>query len=320
MSNLLIIGSLPPPLGGVTIHTSRLLYALEMEHFHFDFMKLKITNLILLIFRAKNYKSIHIHSSNPFVRLYVMIICKILRIYGIVTIHGDINRFSSDLKNYVDRKTIEISKKPIVLNKKSYSLTRHLNSNLEIISSFIPPALNYEHLDQLHIDAILKMKKMYKLLICSNASVLSFDKDQREIYGIFEIIDGLKSLLDFGMILSDPSGSYLKFFQERSLNLPQNIYIINGNHSFYRVLELSDASIRNTSTDGDSISIHESLYLNKWTFASDCVSRPAGCILYKRGHLFRTLSDFCFTEDLKNLKHIENGFPRIKEIYNLAEQ
>lgn len=318
MNKLLVIGSLPPPIGGVTIHTSRLLLALKSDNFQFDYLKLSLTNLLLFSITVKKYRCVHIHSSNPFVRYYVMRICKIFGVFGIVTIHGDINRFSSIIKNYVDRKTIINAKKPIVLNKKSFLKTKQLNNDLEIVSSFIPPVVEHEYLDQSHVDNILKMKDKYRLLISTNASVLSYDKQNIEIYGIFELIEAMKSFSEFGLILSDPSGSYYRYFQDQKVKLPHNIYIINNNHSFYRVLELSDASVRNTITDGDSISIRESLFLNKLTFATDCVSRPNGCIIFQRGNFLKTITEFHFNDYHSNLNNVENGFLRLKEIYSQA--
>jgi hypothetical protein len=40
--------------------------------------------------------------------------------------------------------------------------------------------------------------------------------------------------------------------------------------------------IRNTTTDGDSISIHEALYLGKQVWATDCVMRPDGVNVYSK--------------------------------------
>ena len=38
--------------------------------------------------------------------------------------------------------------------------------------------------------------------------------------------------------------------------------------------------IRHTTTDGDALSVREALYLQKRTFATDCVPRPQGTICY----------------------------------------
>ena len=50
----------------------------------------------------------------------------------------------------------------------------------------------------------------------------------------------------------------------------------------------SDAVIRATATDGDSLSIREALYLGKPIIATNCVTRPEGVIVYD----FNNLNDF----------------------------
>ncbi len=56
--------------------------------------------------------------------------------------------------------------------------------------------------------------------------------------------------------------------------------IYEGSISFVRLLELADISVRATNTDGDAISVRESLFMNCRTIASDASSRPAGVILF----------------------------------------
>ena len=63
-----------------------------------------------------------------------------------------------------------------------------------------------------------------------------------------------------------------------------------GEHSYFEVIKLCDGTIRHTSTDGDSLSVRESLFLGKCTLASDVVSRPVGCLLYSRDSLSQELS------------------------------
>lgn len=54
-----------------------------------------------------------------------------------------------------------------------------------------------------------------------------------------------------------------------------------GNCDFTPILASSSLFIRPTNTDGDALSIRESLYYGVPTIASDCVTRPEGTILFK---------------------------------------
>lgn len=316
MKKILIIGKIPPPVGGVTIHTSRLLKWLDKDKVPFEFMVLNFINLIRVPFLLMNFSCIHIHSSNPFIRFYFILLSRIYRKYSIVTIHGDINRFKSKIKNWIDKSTIQIAKKPIVLNERSFHIAKKVNPQSEIVSSFIPPDYSNEFLPKYHQSHIESMRAKYELLFCTNAYNLSYDKNGNEIYGITELINLFRNYTKFGLVFSDPSSSYINDFKKRNLIVPENIYIINGNHSFYKVMEFSDASIRNTTTDGDSLSVKESLYLNKITFATDVVSRPKGCILYKKGFLDEILNNLDLDPKVYNHnKKDENGYIRLKEIY-----
>jgi glycosyltransferase involved in cell wall biosynthesis len=313
---VLIIGKIPPPIGGVTIHVSRLLKKLERENIAHDFKQNNIKNLLCFIFSIHKYSCIHIHSSNPFIRLYVVLIAKILNVKSIVTFHGDIGRFKSTIKNKIDHITIRWASKPIVLNNNSFLIAKKLNNKTEIVSSFIPPDDANEILPQKYVDKIQAYKKKYEYLFCSNAYNLSYDKEGMEIYGIFELIETFKCFPQYGFILSDPSGAYFKEIKSKKISLTNNICIITGLHSFYKVMSLCDASIRNTSTDGDSISVKESLYLNKITFTTDVVSRPVGCILYKRGFFKGILHNYNFRAESPQKIIVENGFERLKQIYD----
>jgi hypothetical protein len=160
------------------------------------------------------------------------------------------------------------------------------------------------------------MNEIHSVLFCTNAFNLSYDKNGNEIYGIFELIDIFRNFPQFGLIFSDPSNAYSSAFKTQDIEIPNNVYIITGTHSFYKVMELSDATIRNTTTDGDSLSVRESLYLKKWTFVTDVVSRPKGSILYKKEELKNLLSEFNFSNEKRNDVTVENGFLRLKKIYN----
>lgn len=312
---ILIIGKTPPPIGGVTIHTARLMNWLEKDNIPFHFLNLNFKNLLSIPFALKNYSCIHVHSSNPWVRLYFMILSRLFGKYGIVTIHGDLYRFKSKLKNWLDKKSIQLADKPIVLNERSFVLAKKLKAHTEMISSFIPPDISREHLSLTCIRHIHKMHEKYDILFCTNAFNLSYDKNGNEIYGITELINFFRIHTQFGLIFSDPSSAYKNAFKERNFEIPENVYIINGNHSFYKVMELCDASIRNTTTDGDSISVKESLYLDKITFSTDVVSRPRGCITYKKGNLNDILR-FVNQKNTRNKELVENGYIRLKEIYS----
>ena len=135
-----------------------------------------------------------------------------------------------------------------------------------------------------------------------------------EIYGIIELIQFFNDNLNFGFIFSDPSGTYSSYFDSENIQLKDNIVIINGNHSFFNVLELSDSFIRNTTTDGDSISVREALFLDKKVFATNCVDRPKDVIILKE---LSILIDDIYINNSTHNSIQNNGAIELLNLYKL---
>lgn len=270
----LIISTLPPPIGGVSIHTQRLLLFLKKNNFNYSFYDYKKSSFkkgLKLFLKAK---MIHIHASNQIFIFLISFFSFILWKKIIITVHGEYNCRGWFL-NFLESMSMIISSAPILLNETDYDKVKILNKKSLIITSFIPP-MDKQDLSIDITNKIIDIKKWTKSVFCTNAYRLRFDINGNEVYGIKELINFFNNNIDFGFVLSDPSGEYNSYINSNNIKLNSNIIIIANNHSFFKVLELSDCFIRNTTTDGDSISIREALFLNKKTFATDCVQRPNG--------------------------------------------
>ena len=277
--SLLIIGKLPLPIGGVTIHVKRLLDLLKSNNIDFLFYDLKKFTLFSFFYQIKKNDFIHLHSSSPFLHLLFCLICKLLQKVSIITFHGDIGRFGK-IKNYMELISIHISNYPIVLNPKSYNIAKTYNPRTILMSAYIPPIIE-ETLDESLQEKIANFRLSYEFVFSTNAYNYSIDSDGNEIYGITDLINFFTKHKQYGFIISDPSGNYHKKFPV----LPLNIFIINYPHSFQRVLDYTDCFIRYTSTDGDSLSIHEALDHGVSVIATDVVARPHGVQLVPRGNV-----------------------------------
>ncbi len=311
-----IIGKIPPPTGGVTIHVKRLINTLDQRNLDYEFIINNKRNLLLSIFKIFGAK-IHVHSSNPYVRFYYVILSKLLYAKCIVTIHGNLDRYSSKVKNYLDKLTIKYAHLPILLNKESFNKAQLINNKSRLISSFIPSTFD-NNLNNKIKSKLQEIKTEYDKIFCTNASNLSYDKEGNDTYGIFEILDYFTVNNKYALVFSDPSGCYGKLIKEKKKSLSSNIYCIQEPHSYYEILKMSDASIRNTTTDGDSLSVKESIYLNKKTFCTDVVSRPQEAILYKQGNLKQVINEVEWEKQVfqKNNKNkIKNGADQLIEIY-----
>jgi len=312
-SNILIIGKIPPPAGGIGIHVERLMEKLRKDNFCFLFFDLRHKPIYLIPYYIYKNDIIHIHVSNSYLRLILIIISRILIKKTIFTFHGNVGRFNK-LRNSIDMLSFKFTNIGIVINKDSYLKVKNYQSS-QMITAFLPP---YK-VNPLPFDMKLKVEsftKRYKRVFCTNAHGMSFDKNNREIYGILGLIRTFEKLSDFGLIISDSMGTYLEYFQGNTTAIPVNVLLLNDKHDFVNIIQISDAFIRATTTDGDSLSVKESLYYGKCTICSDSVDRAEGVILFETENW----------TDLKNkLENIRNwhptfkpesGYPQLIKLYN----
>lgn len=283
-NRLLVIGKKPfngknkLGMGGVVVHVVRLTEWLDEQGLDYHFYDLSLFRLFSFVKSLKTSEVAHLHTSSPYLRLLFSAVCKITKTQSICTYHGDIGRFGA-LKNYCDKLSIKWVDYPIVLNERSLSIAQRLNAKALMLSAYIPP-IKTDNLASDLQEKVIEIRGKYRILLATNASAMSYDKNGSEIYGIKELVSIVGTLPEIGLIISDPSGDYSRFYHDL---LPENIHLITEPHPFVGVLSYADAFIRNTSTDGDSISIHEALDMGVPVIATDVVDRPNGCFLIRRG-------------------------------------
>jgi hypothetical protein len=293
MKRALIIGKIPPPIGGVRIHVHRLTQELDSRRYqeYYHFYDLERQSVAKLVTEIRKYAVIHLHTSSTWLQLFLAIYCRLMSIPLIITYHSNWGRFSC-LRNMVEALSAHIATVPIVQNNESLEKALKYNSGALKMSTFVPPihvtplpAIVYEH--------IIRLKVKYNHLFCTNAWNITFDKSGRETYGILPLISKFESYKHSALIISDPSGNYQRYVQSKGMACPQNVYWISEPHDFWNVLNHTHAFVRNTTTDGTSLSIQEAFCCDTQVFATDCVSRPAKCIIY------RNLNDINLEEKLK---------------------
>jgi len=315
---ILIIGKTPLPIGGVTIHVQRLLNLLTKNSIDYNFIDMKQVSKRIFFKKVFLAERIHLHSSNVYFRFLLSLFGSITRKKIDFTLHGNLGRHKTRFKNLLDSWTLKLAHRPVLLNESSYTKAIKFNKNAVKGTSFIPPDIKNEILPEDFQTQILELRKETDHLFCTNAYNLTFDKDGEEIYGIFNLVGVFEKLPYIGLAISDPSSAYLKAIKEKIGKLPNNIILLSRPHSFYKVIELCDATIRNTTTDGDSISIKESLYLGKFTFSTNVVSRPKGVIVYKREELLYTVKKTNFASiPAKNTfrNEVQSSLIQLIELY-----
>jgi glycosyltransferase involved in cell wall biosynthesis len=269
-NTLLIIGPSPPPIGGVSIHVKRLIQHLDIDNFNYLYINPKKINFFNFTKNLFIHKVIHLHSSNIYFQLLLSFFSILFNKKILITYHGDLKRYKR-LQYLIVKSSIFLCTVPITLNNSSFQISNDINSNSRLISSFIPPLdiYNSKTKQEITIDT-----KFYLKSFCTNAYNLSFDKYGNEIYQISSIVEVFSKLPNYLLVISDPSSAYKNFFLNKGTSLPNNVFLISYPHNFIEIILQTDCFIRFTTTDGDSISIREALFLGKKVIASNIVDRP----------------------------------------------
>jgi len=206
---------------------------------------------------------------------YIATICKFLRKKLILSIHGEVGR-SSRFLNLLEGFAIKLADTPVV-GVGSIKKASKLNQRSVVISSFIAPTVTKDPI----VDEVLSALKG-KIVFCTNANGLAFDHNGDEIYGISYLVDYFSLQADSVLIVADTSGAYSNKFKNQ---VTENVVFINRDIDFCYLLQRSKCFIRFTSTDGDSVTVMESLFFNIPVIASDCISRHKACVLCEFGNL-----------------------------------
>ncbi len=295
-------------VGGVTIHVRRLQDYLDKIGYKYLFKDYKSISLWELCKEISRHRLVHVHISNP---IYQFIVVLMIRLFGkraVVTFHGDYGRFGT-VKNWLVRCSMKLATVPIVINEKSYEACQRFNQRTILIPAFIPP--QKDEVLQTEVVALFdRLRNEGRKIFSTNASNVAVDKYGNDIYGIDFLIQIFKDSTDKALVISDPSGNYEKRYHDLDSN---GVFFINYPHSYFEVLKRTDYSVRNTSTDGDALSVKESLYLGKTTLCTDAVDRPKGVRLFK--YCDRTSFEKSINTDNEGTSVVENGAEKIVQVY-----
>ncbi len=283
MYSLLIVGTLPKTagFGGVAVHVERLLSYLNKEGVEYTFSDYKKESFFSVLWKLSRAQVVHLHLSNAYIRLIFILWARIFHTTTIVTFHGNYKH----IRNSWVKLAFKLADYPITINSDSFSTAIAINPKTRLYPAFIPPQAQSILSDEI-IEILDSAKKKFGKVYSTNAYRYAIDADGNEIYGIPFLCDYFEKADDGCLIVSDPSGEYKK----RILDKCERVIFIDVPHDYFEILKRVDVFVRNTSTDGDSLSVREALYIGIPALCSDCVERPDGCTLfhYNDLHSFAT--------------------------------
>ena len=151
------------------------------------------------------------------------------------------------------------------------------------LGAFLPPGPSERDPSQLPAD-VLAFAKAHQPLVAGNGAVASFRGEDK--YGIDLVLQAIDELRkrwpDIGLVFSitDVQDAARMTGLEQLIaqrNLAPNVRFVRELPSLLPVLGMATASVRATNTDGDALSVHESLMMGTPVVASDVVVRPPLC-------------------------------------------
>lgn len=269
---VIAVGPLPPPPGGVASSLQSLVDATEpRDDIEVTVIRWKQMWKLLLM----RPDVLHLHFSKPVKRLMGTLLGKIVGAKVAHTVHS--NNF--DFSSRANRLAARLAEGMILLNT---DIMQRFRDSDVANCVMMTPILALE--DQKLTDAFDADLEEF-LNRQSNKICVVYTHDKREvdgydIYGINFVVDLLPRLNELGwsVIFLDPFAFYT-----RDAVIPEgctNAFLQSSHVDFNRLLVRSDAYLRPTATDGNSVAVLEALAAGVPVIASDIVPRPDGVQLF----------------------------------------
>jgi glycosyltransferase involved in cell wall biosynthesis len=228
-------------------------------------------SLLIYFFQAR---IIHIHFSHP-IKLLIAVLGKLSGKKVLYTIHNQ-----RDLKSFANRMMMKLAYKTIFV----------ADPGVLPLNGIIIPAYIHPPKTALLPDDLREELQKYSKAIVSLSTFSGKVNTQEDLYGFDIILDAISASSlrnDTIIILVDAKGKLRSKYSKRISELEKEkgvrILYYDKEINFPDLLSKSAVFIRATRSDGDAVSVREALYLGIPVIASDCVERPAGCILFKSG-------------------------------------
>ena len=301
---LCILGTMPPPIGGVSIHIMRLVCALKKQQLPYEFVEIrhngKIQGLIHAFYKniKNDYSVIHYQLNNWIECWMIYVICAGKKKSFISTVHsfrpeimGKCSLMfaractNSEMRLIAPSESIRTKlvkfgfreDKIIIQNTYLSPTEEELAEKIpEEISSFIDSA-----------------KKRGGYTILGNAYKLYLDKNNEDVYGLDICIEACKRIDNLYLVFCMPTydedykNTCLESIKEKYLS--DRVLLYSHQISLVPLFKKVDLFVRPTTTDSFGISVAEALECGTPALASDVCERAKGTVTFHKGDV----DDFC---------------------------
>lgn len=332
-NDVLLIGAIPPPKGGVSIHVERLAARLAdqgIRHEILDESKERTDGFVNLrsltpwryLALLRRSRIVHIHSSNHFIRLVHTLSARGLGRRVVHTVHSS---RGSGLALWALRQACRSGHARIGV---SQAVASALGGTAHVIPAFITPRPEDEKVPA-DIATWLDLQRSARRRIIAVNAFNTAKIDGTDIYGLDLVIRGFEDARvaqDYSAILclstTGPNEADFIALLARitELGLDDRIRVVTKQVSFAGVLRQCDLFVRPTITDGDAISVREALWYGKPVIASDAAVRPQGTILFASRNANALVEKILQVDDFSDLNADGRDFAEdVIGIYQLIE-
>lgn len=311
---VLLFGAYPPRLGGISVHLERFHHYLKARHHEvtiIDYWNSDQTEqidgvirlpqnrwqkfrLLLHMARATTRDTIvhfHVAAMGQFKYSALPLLLLFGRQPAIITIHaGKITQEMNSRRGHLLIKNIgRLTSKIICVNQEQAAFFRDLGipqEKLAIIPAFIPPEADPTLLP----DSISAIQGQKTIVLGSGYLVDYYNHDV-----LIECISELNPIqyqfvFCFYGDIDPPTQARIMQRIEQFNNVL--VFYNLAPEVFASIVQSSDIYVRTPLSDGDAITVREALFFGKTVFASDCVNRPEGVMLFSASDALSLLSLF----------------------------
>lgn len=302
----LIVGTTPPPIGGVSTHISRLLLILRKSNIsykvHDPSKKNRGYNFwgLFINILYNRYDQVHIHTPSLQILYAILVARFFFRFEIFLFAHNPIfysdesKHFNKTLDKLLDRVS-QINAVSIIAKEAIVKTRPHLEEKIFVKSSFLPPDITeLTKIKQTYPDSLKIFLKEHSPIIILNAYRIHF-KEGIDVYGLDLSIELLirlsKKYPDIGMIFAlgirNSSSEYLEsqVIKLEENNLSSHFYILDGFQELWALFSDCDLMIRPTLYDGYGISVSEAIMMGTKVVASDLTNRQKECIVFENRNI-----------------------------------
>lgn len=300
----IIVGTLPPPFGGVTVYVDRCIRKWRQNK-DLDVIHVSPRSIgrLLWLCMWKRTAEFHVNTLHPLILFLLLVTgsCQRTVLYD----HNHSRHLQPD--SLIARFVFAVAsrvRRIEVANRRLTTIYRDIgipDARIAVFLPFIPPDAAEEHalfstlperVRHLACDPAIRLviNSAWKLVQTSaNTDLYGFDTTAAIARRIAPEHPDLHFLFFLGLT---PDDAHARRIVDDIYTL-QNATLIVGNHIMWPALRHAFAFLRTTATDGDSVSVREALHFGTPVIASNAAERPDGVILYAYGDdddLYRRLT------------------------------